>query len=193
MERARKMYLVDSADLRNVKKRYSDLDKNISEVLERENLDDGEKLTLYRQALNKYLINRRLVESELEEKPPKVRVSTPKEKSVEEAYLESLPSVEERKKAARAIADVTSHTPLSWDDKGRLVHQGRIVEGSSLPEIIGHHLKLSEQKSKKKATEPIGWETFDVYRPELKADVAPPPRRSKRRRRQKVELDWEAY
>ena len=73
------MYLVDSVypDLRNVKKHYSDLDKNVSEVLERRDIKDDEKLALYHQALNKYLINRRAVETELEEKPPKIRLETP--------------------------------------------------------------------------------------------------------------------
>ena len=77
------MYLVDSnyPDLRNIKKHYSDLDKNVSEVLERRDLKDDEKLTLYHQALSKFLINRRAVETELEEKPPKIRLAAPKEKA----------------------------------------------------------------------------------------------------------------
>ena len=83
------MYLVDSnyPDLRNVKKHYSDRDKNVSVVLERRDLKDDEKLTLYYQALNKFLINRRAVETELEEKPPEVRLAAPNEKSAEEKYL----------------------------------------------------------------------------------------------------------
>lgn len=202
---AKKMFLVDSnyattADLRNVKKHHSALDRNISEVLERRDLDDEDKLTLYRQALNKYLINRRLVESELEERPPKVRLAEPKEKSVEEAYLKDLRSGEERKKVASVLADLTAHTPLTWDDKGQLVHQGRVVEGSSLPEIIEHHLELRDQATKKKKTgkeKPIGWETFSVYRPDIEAAAIkrtpPTPRRSKRRRSRKVDIDWETY
>ena len=82
MERVKTMYVVDSVypDLRNVKKHYSDLDRNVSEELERRYIKDDEKLTLYHQALNKYLINRRAVEIELEEKPQKIRLDEPMEK-----------------------------------------------------------------------------------------------------------------
>ena len=158
MDRTKKMYLVDSnyPDLRNVKKHYSDLDRNVSEVLERRDLKDDEKLTLYHQALNKFLINRRAVETELEEKPPKIRLATPKEKSAEEKYLETLQAGEERKKAERIIANVKAYTPLDWDEKGRLVHRGEVVEGSSLPEIVSHHLKIAEKKKSSASKKPIG-------------------------------------
>ena len=194
MERVKKMYLVDSVypDLRNVKKHYSDLDRNVSEVLERRDIKDDEKLALYHQALNKYLINRRAVETELEEKPPKIRLETPKEKSVAEKYLDALQEGEERKKAERIIADVKAYTPLDWDEKGRLVHRGRVVEGSSLPEIVGHHIALAEKKKPKATKGPTGWETFEEYR----SDIAPTPtptRRSKRRRQRRFGLDWEFY
>ena len=123
----------------------------MSEVLERRDIKDDEKLALYHQALNKYLINRCAVETKLEEKPPEIRLETPKEKRAEEKYLDALQEGEERKKAECIIADVKAYTLLDWDEKDRLVHRGRVVEGSSLPEIVGHHIALAEKK-KPKAT-----------------------------------------
>ena len=55
---------------------------------------------------------------------------------------------EERKKTERIIADVKAYTPLGWDEKGRLVHRGRVIEGASLPKIVGHHIALVEKKPK---------------------------------------------
>ena len=112
------MYLVDSIypDLKNVKKHYSDLDRNVSEELECRDIKDDEKLALYHQALNKYLINRCAVETELVEKPSKIRLETPKEKSVEKKYLDVLQEGEKRKKAERIIADVKAYTPFDWDE-----------------------------------------------------------------------------
>ena len=80
------MYPVDSnyPDLRNVKKHYSNLDRSVREVLERRDLKDDEKLTLHYLALHKFLINRRAVETELKEKPLKICLVAPKEKSAEE-------------------------------------------------------------------------------------------------------------
>ena len=188
------MYLVDSnyPDLRNVKKHYSDLDKNVSEVLERRDLKDDEKLALYHQALNKFLINRRAVETELEDKPPKIRLASPKEKRVEDKYLETLQAGEERKKAERVIADVKAYTPLDWDEKGQLVHRGRVVEGSSLPEIVSHRLEIAEKTKSRASKKPIGWETFEEYLPDI-SPTPTPPRRSKRRRQRRFGLDWETY
>jgi hypothetical protein len=62
MENVKKMMLIDSnfatGDFRNVKRHYSLLDQNISDVLNRQDIDDHGKLILYRNALTKFLINR---------------------------------------------------------------------------------------------------------------------------------------
>ena len=108
MERTKTIYFIglNYPDLRNVKKYYSDLDRNVSEELERRDLKDDEKLTLYRQTLNKFLINTSAVETELEEKSPKIRLAAPKKKSAEKKYLETLQAGEEHKKVEHIIADV---------------------------------------------------------------------------------------
>jgi hypothetical protein len=50
------------------------LDQNISDVLNRSDIDDASKLRLYQQALNRFLVNRRVVEDELN-KPVQVKLA----------------------------------------------------------------------------------------------------------------------
>ena len=84
MEHAKKMMLVDTNfDIGNIKRRHTLLDQNISEVLDRQDIDDREKIKLYQQTLNKYLVNRKLIENELN-RPLKVEVAANKTESVAE-------------------------------------------------------------------------------------------------------------
>jgi hypothetical protein len=77
MEHVKKMMLIDSHDFRNVKQHHSAIDRDISDVLNRQGLDDVEKLRLYQQTLNKFLISRQNIENELD-KPFKVeQTNTP--------------------------------------------------------------------------------------------------------------------
>ncbi len=80
MEHTKKMTLVDSnfvIDPRNIKRHYSSLDQSVVDVLDRQDIDDYGKLILYRIALNKFLVNKKALESELEE-PLKVAVDSSK-------------------------------------------------------------------------------------------------------------------
>ena len=80
MEHAKKMTLVDSnfaVDPRNIKRHYSSLDQSVVDILNRQDIDDYEKLILYRIALNKFLVNKKNLEADLDE-PLKVQLNTPK-------------------------------------------------------------------------------------------------------------------
>ena len=60
----------------------------LSDVFSRRDVGDEEKLSFYQLALNKFLVNRRVIEKELEEP---LKVTEPEvKKDVKEAYLESL-------------------------------------------------------------------------------------------------------
>lgn len=70
--------LVDSnfmPDTRNVKKRYSELDESISDVLHRDDLNEYDKAVLYRRALSRYLVNKQTLEHEFD-RPVKVQTVT---------------------------------------------------------------------------------------------------------------------
>ena len=74
--------------------------------------------------------------------------------------MKALPTIEECKKAERVKADVKAHTPFTWDETGQLVHQSQVVEGSSLPDLISHHLDLAMKKKTWSAKESTCWEMF---------------------------------
>ena len=51
------MMLIDANfDLGNIKRQHTLLNQNISEVLDRQDLDNQEKIKLYQQTSNKYLL-----------------------------------------------------------------------------------------------------------------------------------------
>ena len=80
MKHAKKMTLVDSnfvIDPRNIKKHYSSLDQGVADVLNRQDIDHYGKLVFYRIALNKFLINTKSLEFDLD-KPLKVTIDTSK-------------------------------------------------------------------------------------------------------------------
>jgi hypothetical protein len=116
MEHARKLMLIDSNfDTRNVKKRYSQLDKSISEVLESdESVDEREKVRRYQQALNRFLLNRESVERELEQ-PAKVEVTAqPAEKKAAPRALSHYKAGFSRKKKKVAKTPRIGREPLRY-------------------------------------------------------------------------------
>ena len=118
---------MDPGDFRKIRQHHSLLDKSIGDVLSRRDVGDEEKLSLYQQALNKLLVNRKVIERELEEP---LKVTEPEvKKDVKEAYIENL-TPEKRKRAKRVLEDISAYTPLRWDEKGRLIHDRSTIEGS---------------------------------------------------------------
>ena len=150
MKHVRKMLLVDPVDFRNISQHHSLLDKSISDVLSRRDVDE-EKLSLYQQALNEFLVNRRVIERELEEP---LKVTEPEvRKDVNEAYHECLVP-EERKRAKIVVEDISAYTALHWDEKGRLIHEGSTIEDLKFDEIVSHELKTDNKRRRTKP--PIG-------------------------------------
>jgi hypothetical protein len=104
MENVKKMMLIDSnfatGDFKNVKRHYSLLDQNISDVLNRQDIDDHGKLILYRNALTKFLINRQTIEKEIED-PLKVQTASPQQSQIVEDVtpepIIQIPQLEEPK------------------------------------------------------------------------------------------------
>ena len=91
MEHAKKMTLVDSnfaVDPRNIKRHYSSLDQIVVDILNRQDIDDYEKLILYRIALNKFLVNKKNLEADLDE-PLKIQLKHTKNRRRIYSYSES--------------------------------------------------------------------------------------------------------
>ena len=131
MEHAKKMALVDSnfvIDPRNIKKNYSSLDQNVVYVFNRQDIDNYGKLVLYRIALNKFLINKRALETDLDE-PLKV--------TVDSSIVEGEPVLATSQQVKEEVAASTSITFLSLTETAK-----QAVETS--------HSKKSTNKSRKK-------------------------------------------
>ena len=80
MEHAKKITLTDSnfaINPQNIKRHYFSQDQSIVDILNRQDIDDYKKLILYRIALNKFLVNKKSLETDLS-KPLKVQLKTPK-------------------------------------------------------------------------------------------------------------------
>lgn len=204
---AKKMMLIDANfvggnDLRSTKKHYSTLDQNVSNVLERTDLSDSDKLKLYQHALSRFLIGKQEAEGEAGKPVAVQTIAADKQKKFEESYLESLPA-DEREKASGVIDDIVAYSPLRWNDKGELVVDRRVVKGSSLDKLVTHELKQQKtptstatafRKAKTTApSTPVGWDTFSKYirRPAALSSVT--PRWSKRNRKASSRIDWLSY
>jgi hypothetical protein len=118
---AKKMMLVDASqlDVRNTAKHYTLLDQNISDILERRDISDADKLRLYQSALNRFLLNRQKIEGEVNE-PVKASASNSVENSNgldREQLLQTLRTAFATPKAestaAAATSVVTSASPAA--------------------------------------------------------------------------------
>lgn len=183
------------SDLRNTKQHYSALDQNVSDVLERADLSDSDKLKLYQHALSRFLIGKQEAEGEAN-KPVTVQTAAV-DKKFEESYLDSLPT-DEREKASSVIDDIVAYSPLRWNDKGELIVDKRVVKGSSLDKLVTHELKQQQASpratsfKKAKKIAPVGWDTFSKYSSHTRAPSVT-PRRSKRDRKASSRIDWLTY
>ncbi len=144
------MLLVDanvSNDFKNVRRHYSLLDQTVSDVLNRNDMNDYDKIKLYQQALNKYIVNRDNIVTELD-KPVKVQNV--------EASIETPPEA-----VAPPQVATTSHP--------KQVKRGPAVEA----ENIKRAKKASRSKSAVAATRSIDWDSYSSYtgRPARKRTV----------------------
>jgi hypothetical protein len=143
MEHARKLKLIDSNfDTRNVKKRYSQLDKSISEVLESdESVDEREKARRYQQALNRFLVNRETVERELE-RPVEVEVT-------------ALPEEEKKRAAPRELSHYSAGVSKKKKKAAATPRVGR--------EPVRRRTRPLRYSHSRSPSPPSGWQTLTEY------------------------------
>ncbi|KAI8479494.1 hypothetical protein Bbelb_240640 [Branchiostoma belcheri] len=157
------------------------LDAEMRSVLERPDLQDDEKATLYQQLLQRYLTYRDKRRTE----PVTVRVvssSTPGTKSTtdtdvkvsaspttptasgkdattsgkdEQDILDAFPKT--MKSRARQILNVIKHKGgdvISYDDQGQLLFNKQVVPGSNVADLIRDALQM------RRGFNPVGWRSF---------------------------------
>ena len=173
------------------------LSGDIRSILDVPDIDDRTKVTMYQQALSKYLNSHHRLTDE-HAAPIKVEtVAKETEEFDENNILTSLPQPS-CTDAEELLKLIKEHTSLGWDQKGRLLRDGSAVEGSQISESVENLVK----KNKKRKTEPIGWNVFsaalkNVWPPQTVEQILPPPtaqqQSRKTTRKQKRKNRWESY
>ena len=173
MEHARKMALVDPRMLDTLRspppptdtlgKKVQALDDEMMTILDRNDLDDRTKVTLYNQVLQRYNVL-----SDKHVKEP-VRVITVNESGVwagagaegavgapattngiEADVVDTVPKTMQGK--ARRLMERLKRN-MSWTARGELIHDGVPVAGSNVVDLVNDLLR-------KRKTDPTGWQPF---------------------------------
>lgn len=162
MNHAKKMALVDPRFLptQPYVRRMSDLDERMKDILERSDLNEIEKVKLYNQALQKYII----YEDQSHQPPPPIRVTlNDDEKRVEDIaintrdmdaeVLESVPK-NYKKKVSLLLDRLKRNQNLSWNENGEMVYKGQVHPNSNILDLVNDIVR------KRKDFNPTGWQTF---------------------------------
>ena len=171
MEHARKMALVDPRLLDTLRspppppatdtlgKKVQALDDEMKTILDRKDLDDGTKVTLYNQVLQRYNV---LADKRIKEP---LRVVTVNESEVtsesegtarapisglEATVLATVPKTM-KAKASRLMEHLKRD--IAWTARGELIHEGVPVVGSNVVDLVNDLLR-------KRKTAPTGWQPF---------------------------------
>ena len=177
MEHARKMALVDPRMLDTLRspppptdtlgKKVQALDDEMKTILDRKDLDDRTKVTLYNQVLQRYNVL-----SDKHVKEP-VRVVTVNESGtgvaagagagtegavgapvttsgIEADVVDTVPKTMQAK--ARRLMEHLKRD-IAWTARGELIHEGVPVAGSNVVDLVNDLLR-------KRKTDPTGWQPF---------------------------------
>ena len=173
MDHARKMALVDPRLLDalrsqppptdTVGKIVQTLDEEMKTILDRKDLDDGIKVTLYNQVLQRYngLVDKRVKEPirtisvNESTKGPKARDEEEAEdtpiRRLEATVLDTVPKSLQVK--ARRLMEHLKRN-VAWSDRDELVHEGVPIAGSNAVDLVHDLLR------KRKTDAPTGWRSL---------------------------------
>ena len=140
------------------------LDTGMTEILERTDLSEEEKATLYQQTLQRFLHHTKHKEPitmTLKEQQPQQSEQSDVEKespvkvndNVIPEIVESLPKMHQRK--AKIILDkIKNSDVLKWNSKGELIYNDTVLPGSNVTDLI------NDITHTKKDFNPYGWQYF---------------------------------
>ena len=183
MEHTKKMALVEPrllASLQHQKchehqssileKELCRLDQAMQDVLDRKDVPQEEKLNLYQQILQKYLLFKDKAEPlevkvigtpSVSQEPIPAATTTPvitlaqddPKTSIESQIIQSAPK-NLRQKASALLKRIKQDNNIEWNTKGELVYKGEVVPKSHIHDLVQDVLR------KRKNHVPRGWETF---------------------------------
>ena len=177
MDHARKMALVDPRLLDalrsqpppptdTVGKIVQTLDEEMKTILDRKDLDDGTKVTLYNQVLQRYngLVDKRVKEpirtisvnestkgSKTRDEETKDEEEDTPIRRLEATVLDTVPKSLQVK--ARRLMEHLKRN-VAWSDRGELVHEGVPIAGSNAVDLVHDLLR------KRKTDAPTGWRSL---------------------------------
>ena len=173
MEHARKMALVDPRLLDTLRspppplatdtlgRKVQALDDEMKTILDRTDLDDWTKVTLYNQVLQRYnvLADKRIKEplrvvtvneSEVASESGSAGAVRAPISGLEATVLATVPKTM-RAKASRLMEHLKRD--VEWTARGELIHEGAPVVGSNVVDLVNDLLR-------KRKTAPTGWQPF---------------------------------
>ena len=173
MEHARKMALVDPRLLDTLRspppppatdtlgKKVQALDDEMKTILDRKDLDDGTKVILYNQVLQRYnvLVDKRIKEplrvvtvneSEVTSESGSEGTARAPISGLEATVLATVPKTM-KAKASRLMEHLKRD--IAWTARGELIHEGVPVVGSNVVDLVNDLLR-------KRKTAPTGWQPF---------------------------------
>ncbi len=143
------------------------LDKEMKDILDRNDLSEDEKIKLYNHILNRYLKvdSQRKQPIEMKftaESAPQASAtsvdasqSSQETSSIEHDVISSVPSTL-RKKAERLLGQLrTNRQIIDWNKRGEIITDGSLVKGTHLVDLINDALR------KRKNFNPRGWKEFN--------------------------------
>ena len=196
MEHAKKMAIVPTEVLDALRQNQSksqtmvpastknllSLDREMKQILERDDLDEYQKATRYQQSLQQFLTfhkqkQKPLAVNIVQNKPSpndtseaaNDQPSAMDDDSVKEIFEDIVNSVPKnmRGKAKQIMTKISAHSDImSWNDRGELVYNGSTIPNSNLHDLILDVLRINSPKF-----DPIGHKQFiramaDINMPE---------------------------
>ena len=130
-------------------------------ILDRKDVSQEEKLKLYHQILQKYLLYKDKVEPmtvigepSLPELHTKIPVATEEtQESLEAEIIQSAPK-NLRHKASILLKRLKQDDNIAWNTKGELVYKGDVIPNTHIHDLVQDVLR------KRNTHVPVGWQTF---------------------------------
>ena len=155
MAHMRKMALVDPRLLETLRTPIqppidTNLDSEMTSILDKTGIDLSEKVRLYNQALLRYNDMAKMSAT----KPTPVVVVKEKETPPTTDIMGEVETTLPKALQEKGRQLVSRLKTTQWNDRGELLHEGVVVPGSNVVDLVHDLLR------KRKTSEPIGWQQF---------------------------------
>jgi len=191
MNNVKKMVLVEPRVFETMKaKKYentpiqnvlSELDEEMNKILTRSDLPSSEKIKLYDQVLQRYMVYK----DKLNNTVQKVQIED-KKVYEENEILKGFPN-QYLSKAKQLVNFIKSNSSIGWNNTGELMFDEKPIPNTNIRDLVYTAVQKSQPQSK-----PNGWKVFQGALSALQAPDNFIAKESKPKRKAKS-LKWEPY